>query len=59
MLPGALAYTYQGHAGREAVSGSDGLIKTVIIAVVLLAVVMFLPRFISTIRRDQVSMLPS
>lgn len=51
MLPGALAYTYLGFAGREAVSGADGLIKTVIIAVALLAVVIFLPRFISTIRR--------
>lgn len=51
MLPGALAYTYLGYAGREAVSGSDGLIRTVIIAVALLAVVMFLPRFIATVRR--------
>ena len=51
MLPGALAYTYLGYAGREAVSGSDGVIKTVLIAVALLAVVMFLPRFITTIRR--------
>mgnify|MGYP002795031563 CR=1 FL=1 len=51
MLPGALAYTYLGYAGREALSGSEGVIKTIIIAVALLAVVMFLPRFISTIRR--------
>jgi uncharacterized membrane protein YdjX (TVP38/TMEM64 family)/rhodanese-related sulfurtransferase len=51
MLPGALAYTYLGYAGREAASGGDGLIKTVLIALALLAVVMFLPRFIATVRR--------
>ena len=51
MLPGAVAYTYLGHAGREAVSGGDGLIKTILIALALLAIVAFLPRFISTVRR--------
>jgi uncharacterized membrane protein YdjX (TVP38/TMEM64 family) len=51
MLPGAIAYTYLGYAGREAVGGGDGLIKTILIALALLAVVMFLPRFISTVRR--------
>ncbi len=51
MLPGALAYTYLGYAGREAASGGDNLIKTVIIALALLAVVVFLPRFITAVRR--------
>lgn len=51
MLPGAIAYTYIGYAGREAVSGGDGLINTILIAIALLAVVMFLPRFIATVRR--------
>jgi uncharacterized membrane protein YdjX (TVP38/TMEM64 family)/rhodanese-related sulfurtransferase len=51
MLPGAIAYTYIGYAGREAVTGGDDLINTILIAIALLAVVMFLPRFIVTVRR--------
>lgn len=51
MIPGATAYTYLGYAGREAISGGDGLIKTILIAIALLAVVMFIPRFVATIRR--------
>lgn len=51
MLPGAIAYTYVGFAGREALSGGEGTIKTILIAIALLAVVMFLPRIISTMRR--------
>lgn len=50
MLPGALAYTYLGYAGREAVGGGDGLIQKILIALALLAVVAFLPRLISSIR---------
>ena len=51
MLPGAIAYTYIGYAGRKAVTGGDDLINTILIAIALLAVVMFLPRFIATLRR--------
>jgi len=51
MLPGAIAYTYIGYAGREALAGGDGLINTFLIAIALLAVVMFIPRFIATVRR--------
>lgn len=51
MLPGAIAYTYIGFASREAVSGGEGFIKNILIALALLAVVIFLPRFIATVRR--------
>lgn len=51
MLPGATAYTYIGYAGREAISGDEGFINNILIALALLAVVVFLPRFIATIRR--------
>jgi len=51
MLPGAVAYTYIGYAGREAISGDEGFINTILIALALLAVVMFLPRFIGVVRR--------
>ena len=50
MLPGAIAYTYLGFAGREAVAGGEGLIQKGILALALLAIVAFLPRFIQKIR---------
>jgi uncharacterized membrane protein YdjX (TVP38/TMEM64 family) len=46
MLPGAVAYTYLGYAGREAVAGSEGLIQKGLLALALLAAVAFLPRLI-------------
>ena len=51
MLPGAIAYTYLGYAGREAVAGSEGLIQKVLLALALLAVVAFLPSLIGRLRR--------
>jgi uncharacterized membrane protein YdjX (TVP38/TMEM64 family)/rhodanese-related sulfurtransferase len=51
MLPGAIAYTYLGYAGREAVAGGAGLIQKGLLALALLAVAMFLPRLISRLRR--------
>jgi uncharacterized membrane protein YdjX (TVP38/TMEM64 family) len=51
MLPGALAYTYLGYAGREAVAGGEGMIQKGLLALALLAVVAFLPRLIGNLRR--------
>ena len=51
MLPGALAYTYLGFAGREAVAGSEGLIHNALIALALLAAVAFLPRLVTRLRQ--------
>ena len=50
MLPGAIAYTYVGFAGREALSGGDGFINNILIAIALLAVVMFLPRIVKAMK---------
>jgi len=50
MLPGALAYTYLGYAGREAVTGSEGLIQKGLIALALLAAAAFLPRLVGKLR---------
>jgi uncharacterized membrane protein YdjX (TVP38/TMEM64 family)/rhodanese-related sulfurtransferase len=50
MLPGAFAYTWLGHAGREALTGGKGLIGNIIIALALLAAVAFLPRFVRKLR---------
>jgi uncharacterized membrane protein YdjX (TVP38/TMEM64 family) len=51
MLPGALAYTYLGYAGREAAAGSEGVIQKGLVALALLAVVAFLPRLVERLRQ--------
>lgn len=51
MLPGALAYTYLGYAGREAVAGGQGMIQKALLALSLLAVVAFIPRIFALFRR--------
>ncbi|MEJ2345714.1 MAG: VTT domain-containing protein [Gammaproteobacteria bacterium] len=51
MLPGAVAYTYLGYAGREAVAGGNGLLHTGLLALALLAAAVFLPRFIARLRQ--------
>ena len=50
MLPGAVAYTYLGYAGREAVAGGEGLIQKGLIALALLAAAAFVPRLIGKLR---------
>ncbi len=51
MLPGAIAFTYLGYAGREAIAGGEGLIQKAMLALALLAIVAFLPRIISRLRQ--------
>jgi len=51
MLPGAIAYTYLGYAGREAVAGGEGLMQKGLLALALLAAVAFLPRLIGRLRQ--------
>lgn len=51
MLPGAMAYTYLGYAGREAVAGGSGVIQKGLLALALLALVAFLPRLIGRLRQ--------
>ena len=50
MLPGALAYTYLGYAGREAMAGADRVLEKGLAALALLAAVAFLPRFVRRLR---------
>jgi uncharacterized membrane protein YdjX (TVP38/TMEM64 family) len=52
MLPGAIAYTYLGYAGREAVAGSEDAIQKGLLALALLAMVAFLPRLIRSLRQS-------
>jgi len=51
MLPGALAYTWLGYAGREAAGGGEGLIQKGLIGLALLAGLAFLPRLIARLRQ--------
>ncbi len=50
MLPGTLAYTYLGYAGRSALSGHRDWIRTGLITLALLACVAFLPRILRKTR---------
>ena len=50
MLPGAIAYTWLGFAGRKALAGGEGMIRNFLIALALLAAVAFLPRFVRKLR---------
>lgn len=50
MLPGAIAYTYLGYVGREALAGDETVIQKVMVGIALLAVVSFLPSLITRLR---------
>ena len=50
MLPGAIAYTYLGYAGKEAIAGGEGMVQKIMLAIALLALVGFLPRLIGKLR---------
>ncbi|MBS3786185.1 MAG: VTT domain-containing protein, partial [Gammaproteobacteria bacterium] len=52
MAPGALAYAWVGHAGREALSGQGNWIQPALIALALIALVAFIPRFIQSLRKE-------
>lgn len=51
MLPGAFAFTYIGHAGREVAQGTEGMIQKILISLGLVATLVFLPRFIKRFRK--------
>ena len=51
MLPGAIAYTYLGYAGREAIGGGEDMIQKIMLAIALLAIVGFIPGIIGRLRR--------
>jgi uncharacterized membrane protein YdjX (TVP38/TMEM64 family)/rhodanese-related sulfurtransferase len=53
MLPGTLAYTWLGYAGREAAAGNATAIRYGLLALAVLAAMAFLPRFIRRMRGNQ------
>ncbi len=52
MAPGAVAYTWLGYLGREALAGGEGLVKKALLALALLAGAAFLPRTIRRYREE-------
>lgn len=50
MAPGAVAYTWLGHAGREALSGDASAIRYGLMALGLLVAIAFLPRLVRRLR---------
>jgi uncharacterized membrane protein YdjX (TVP38/TMEM64 family)/rhodanese-related sulfurtransferase len=58
MLPGAIAYTYLGYVGREAIAGGEGLIQKGMLGLALLALVAFLPRLIGRLRQKPMLSIP-
>lgn len=52
MAPGTLAYTWLGHAGREAVAGNTAAVRYGLLSLALLAAVAFLPRLASRLRGE-------
>jgi uncharacterized membrane protein YdjX (TVP38/TMEM64 family) len=53
MAPSTLAYTWMGHAGRQAVAGDTENIKYALITLALIAVVLFLPRLFNRLRESR------
>lgn len=54
IVPGTLAYTWIGYAGRAALEGNMDAIRHGLIALALLAAVAFLPRLVRRFRREAV-----
>jgi uncharacterized membrane protein YdjX (TVP38/TMEM64 family)/rhodanese-related sulfurtransferase len=50
MLPGALAFTWLGYAGGEALGGGEGTVRAMLIALALVTSMAFLPRWIRKLR---------
>ena len=53
MLPGTVAYTWLGYTGREAAAGNEGIIRHALLALGLIAIVAFLPRFVRRFRKSR------
>jgi rhodanese-related sulfurtransferase len=52
MAPGALAYTWLGYAGREALAGNDAALRYGLVGLGLLAAVAFVPRLLRRFTRE-------
>lgn len=52
MIPGDIAYVYIGYAGREAIAGNEAAWQTGLVALGLLACLVFVPRYVQRYRRN-------
>jgi uncharacterized membrane protein YdjX (TVP38/TMEM64 family)/rhodanese-related sulfurtransferase len=52
MAPGAVAYTWLGHAGREALAGEPSAVRYGLLALGLIATIALLPRLIGRLRHS-------
>jgi len=50
MIPGGFAYTWLGHAGSEAASGSENTMQNIVVAIALLAIVIYIPRILKKLK---------
>lgn len=50
MIPGGFAYTWLGHAGSEAASGSENTMQNILIAIALLAIVIYIPHVLKKLK---------
>lgn len=50
MIPGSAAYSWLGHAGKEALAGDASAIRWTLLALGALALMAFLPRFVRRVR---------
>src|SRR5215468_783053 len=50
MLPGTFAYTWLGHAGRQALARNDAALSYGMLGLALLAAITFLPRLLKSVR---------
>jgi uncharacterized membrane protein YdjX (TVP38/TMEM64 family) len=57
MAPGGIAYTWLGHAGREAFDGDTSAIQWGLLALALLAAITFLPRLLRRLKGSGVTQL--
>lgn len=53
MSPGTLAFTWLGHAGRQAIDGDTAAIRYGLLALGVLAATAFVPRIVGRMRSDQ------
>lgn len=53
MLPGTVAFTWLGHAGREVAAGNATAIRYALLGLALLAAIAFLPRLVRRLRPRQ------
>lgn len=52
MVPGTLAYTWLGHAGREAMAGNDAALRYGLLGLGLLAAIAFVPRMLKRFKNE-------